>query len=410
MGRKNKNPLTKAIFENFSRETHQAMYDEKGRVIDYNKKRKRTNWIPLVVAGGIFAVLCGIIYLPQVFIEKNIRGELIMNPNTSGYLQMQEHLENNKGKDFDSDGLINMDELSQGSDPFFPDSDKDGLFDGADSRPLVTDKNLESIIRAQGTTRKDPYSMNGVILWPDDNESWIHGAVIETKEGFQFTGFSGWAKFPEGKYAYQYIDGKHTLLPYRENANAWHITKDCVVVLTDEKPKDTYRIKLFGWETYLRNGFGEFLSWILPEEGWVTCEKMWLDDTFVDTKTNTYTTFKKVNPNSFGESRFEKYSKSLNELADVYRYIASGKYVMASLLSEEHGECVVEVYGFTESGNLIVSDPQLKSNFGILNVEICCSRAVNEDGTVGEHGWFEYFGCGYNSYAGDKIAFFAVEQ
>lgn len=410
MRNKNK-PLTKAIFENFADTSQKPMYDEKGNVIKYNKSKfSKFNWKPLVVIASLLIIICGVLYLPQLFMHDDLRGDFIMTPNAAGYTQMQKHLENNKGGDFDSDGLKNMEEIEIGSDPFFTDSDRDGVIDGLDSNPLNKDKALDNAILAQGTTRKDPYSMSGVILWPDNYDSWIHGAVIETQEGFQFTGFKGWAKFPSGAYAYQYVNGKHQLLPYRENANAWHITQDCVVVLTDDKPENTYRIRLFGYEFYMRSGIAEALNWLLPERGWITCEKMWLDDTFVDTNTNIYTTFKKVNPYSFGDKRFEKYGKSLDSLADVYQYISSGRYVLASLMSKEHGECIVEIYGFTETGNLIVADPQLKTNFGILNVEICCSRVLNRDGSVGEQGWFEFYGCGYNSFEGDMISFFSVEQ
>lgn len=410
MRNKNK-PLTKAIFDNFAGSSQKPIYDEKGNVIKYNKSRfSRFNWKPLVIIASFLLIICGLLYLPQLFMHDDLRGEFIMTPNAAGYTQMQKHLENNKGEDFDSDGLKNLEEIEFGSDPYFSDSDRDGVIDGLDNNPLSKDKTLDNAILAQGTTRKDPYSMSGVILWPDNYDSWIHGAVIETQEGFQFTGFKGWAKFPSGAYAYQYVNGKHQLLPYRENANAWHITQDCVVVLTDNKPENTYRIRLFGHEFYMRSGIAEALNWLLPERGWITCEKMWLDDTFVNTNTNIYTTFKKTNPYSSGDIRFEKYSKSLDSLADVYQYISSGRYVLASLMSEEYGECIVEIYGFTETGNLIVADPQLKTNFGILNIEVCCSRILNSDGSVGEQGWFEFYGCGYNSFEGDMISFFGVEQ
>ena len=254
----------------------------------------------------------------------------------------------------------------------------------------------------------DPYEINGVILWPDSKEAWALGAVIPVDAGYQFTNFKGWAKFPGGKYAYQYVNGKHTILKHKDSANAWYIDQDCTVVLVDEKPENTYQISFFGNSTYMRNWLGSFLSALLPEKGWITGETMWLDDTFVDTRTNVYAKYQKSDVSNLPVSRFATYSEQLNDLAEVYAFIDDGKCVLATIMSEEYGEAIVEVYGYTADGNLIIADPQLKSVNGVLEMKICCSRALDKDNQVVERSWFEFRGCGFDSRNGDLIGFYSV--
>jgi hypothetical protein len=45
---------------------------------------------------------------------------------------------NDDQEDFDGDGLVNIDEMTAGTDPWNPDSDADGLADGSDPLPLLT--------------------------------------------------------------------------------------------------------------------------------------------------------------------------------------------------------------------------------------------------------------------------------
>lgn len=406
--RKSKN-LSK-IFDNYATATHSALYDAHGNAIREHNKGPLTKFAkPALITAITVVTVFGAFYIPQLFM-KDDPGELISTPNASGWQQMQEYLLSHKGDDFDKDGMTNWDEIQSGSDPFFPDSDFDGIFDGIDDKPTEKGKKLENAIMAEGTTRKDPYSINGVVLWPDNNKSWLHGAVIEVQDGFQFTNFEGWVKFPSGTYAFQYSNGAHTLLPYRAETNTWHITKDCTVVLRDTIPENTYCISFFNHSFYVRNHIiGNIFNALLPSKGWLTCQKMWLDDTFVDTQSVTYAPYRKVNTVNIG-TYYGNYNKKLDTLANVYQVIKNGSPMLVSLQSEEHGECILEVYGFTQAGDLIVADTQFKDRAGVLTIDIKCERIIEDDGSVGTFGWFEFSGCGYSSYEGAKIAFVSMPE
>lgn len=397
------------IFDNYAANNPSAMYDAQGNTIRKHDKCFLIKMLkPIVVTATTAAIVFGALYIPQVFMPDVRAGDLIATANISGWSQLQNYLEQHKGDDFDKDGMTNWDEMQLGADPFFADTDRDGLLDGRDPKPMQPGKELENAVMTQGTTRKDPYSMNGVVLWPDDKYSWLHGAVIEVQDGFQFTNFKGWAKFPSGTYAFQHKDGAHTLLPYREDTNTWHITEDCTVVLRETIPEDTYCVSLVGHSFYIRNAtIGNVFDTLLPQKGWLTCKKMWLDDTFVDTQNITYAPYRKVG-NINGNAYYRNYSKSLDSLANVYQTIKNGSPMLVSLQSEKKGECILEVYGFTQAGDLIVANPQIKSNAGVLTIDARCERIINEDGTIGTLGWFEFYGCGYNSYEGAYITFVAM--
>lgn len=408
MRNKRKNTFFKNVLENFRTENSAPMYTTSGDII-YTQKKLNLKWLAIVLPiAAVIGVIAGIIYLPQFFIPDTRESNLIADTNPAAHTEMLQYVKTYSGEDFDKDGLSNFEELEAKTDPFFNDTDKDGVLDGYDQTPLKKNDTLYNSILSTGASIKTPYEINGVILWPDNKETWTYGAVIPVRNGYQFTGFSGWAKFPGGKYAYQYIDGRHTLLKHNEKANTWKIERDCVVVLTDKQPENTYLISFFGNETFMRNGFGKFLSWLLPEKGWITAKTMWLDDTFVDTSNNTFAPYQKVGPSAYDATRYGQYSKSLTDLAEVYDLIDNGYCVLASLMSEQYGETIVEVYGYTNAGNLIVADPQIKSINGIITIDACCSRALTFSGELTENAWFEYYGCGYDSHKGDMIAFFST--
>ncbi len=58
---------------------------------------------------------------------------ILGNANNSDYYPLHYY-----GMDFDSDGLLNFDEIAAGTSPTVPDSDGDGLPDGEDPNPLNT--------------------------------------------------------------------------------------------------------------------------------------------------------------------------------------------------------------------------------------------------------------------------------
>ena len=401
-----------AIYDNFKSGTNSATYDENGQVL-YSPQEKRRLKIKKILLRTLFvvvplAVLAGIIYLPQLFVSDEPKNPLVFRANKNSWSSFEEYLSENRDKDFDGDGVSNYIESENGSSPFSQDTDKDGLLDDADAAPSKAGNEIFSTLASDGATYKDPYKINGVILWADNKNAWTHGAVIPIQEGYRFTSFCGWASFPDEGYAYQYTNGRHQKLKFREDINAWYISCDCTVVFVDEQPENTYLINLAGWSFYSRNGLGKFLAWLLPERGWFTACEMWLDDTFIDATRNTYVDFSEPSISKLSPERYTSYSDKLTDVAEVYALIDDGYYVLTSLMSEENGESIVVVYGYTHDGNLVAADPYNKDNSCIIYINACCSRAIDKQNNITENSWFEFYGGGFSSKYGDLIGFFSA--
>ena len=382
-------------------------YDTSGNVV-YRYNALRITLKVVVIVGIVFAVLAAAIYTPQLFMrDPEPVNDLITKPDPSGYSNMRQYIRSHSDMDYDNDGLTNGEEIKIGTNVFFADSDLDGLNDSIDKKANKKDKKaVLNALKVSNGSRKTPYSMDGVILWPQNNKAWSQGTVILTQEGYKFTNFKGYAKFPEGNVPYVCKDGRHTPLPYKADVDAYKISEDCIITLTNEKKEQTYQIGLFGKEWYIRNGFGKFLNWLLPEKGWLTAKSMWVDDTFNNYNT---VTVDYAPPESYvaSDSRFEYYSYDLDDLAMVYTLLDEGYYVHASILSEDQGESIVVIFGYTASGDLLAVDPDV-TQIGVIDINIQRIRCVNNDNRVSEFSFFTFSGCGYQEEEKPLIAFYSA--
>ena len=383
-------------------------YDTQGRV----RRRSLSKKARLILLCSILLFFCvaaiAAIYMPQLFLADDGIGSMIAAHDPQGWTKLQSHLIANGHLDYDRDGINNASELGLGSNPFFQDTDNDGIADGLDANILKYDKTLEKAVKATGATRKTPYTINGVILWPDTNDAWVRGGVIKTQTGYQFQEYVGWAKFPEKGIAYQYADGKHTPLSYREEADAYHIKENCLVVIVPEAKEMTYRISFIGKEKYSRTKFGAFLADILPDKGWLTAEAMWLDDTFIDTNRMRFNQYKVEQNPPDAENRYTMYTNRLPDLAAVYNLIDDGYCVWASLMSQSNGEMIVVIYGYVDNGDLLICDPMKPEQEGVLRVQAHCVRSLDGDSKVSLFEYFTIQGCGYTEDA--LIAFYAATK
>lgn len=356
-------------------------------------------------------VLLLAIYLPQFFIYEDQTGKQLIESNFSSLSDWQSYIQCHKDADFDGDGLKNYKEIEIGSDPYNTDTDKDGIADGFDSSPLTPDNGVEKHLISQGKTPTDSFNMNGVLLWADNKQSWVNGAVIEVPTGYQFSKFKGYAKFPTEKIPYQLVNGKHTPLKKHPETNAWKITQDCIVEFYEKEPESTYELSFLDHSIYINTAIAKALAAILPDTGWLTGQRMIVNDTFVSTQKNTYAEYSNVIRKDFPEKRFEAFGNRLSDLAAVYRHICDGEIVMVSLMSEKIGETVLVAYGYTPDGDLIVAAPSDKNIVGKLSFDICCRKSIDsQTGNIETTSFFEFAGCGYSTINGDKLSFWTWDK
>jgi len=384
-------------------------FSTKSNTLKRRKKRLHTITMVTTIVGSVLALLFASIYLPQLFIDDPKAEEEPINYNSASIQIRKSYIENNPTEDFDNDGLSNSAELLYGTSVFNVDTDGDGIADGKDFDPLKKNRDIYQKLKEDGYQLSSAYTMNGVILWPDNESSCMYGGVMQTISGaYYFTDFIGWAKFPDGSYAYKYENGVHTLLEYRKKENAWYIDSDCFVVVTDKEPEHVHQFHIFGNRSYVQDGaWGSFLSSVLPNKGWLTCRKMWLDDTFisapqlvtVNVKSEEYTYSKD------DSGRFRYNDTSLDNLTALYTAIKKNNPVLVSLNSDAKGESVFFVYGYDAEGNLLIKT--LDGNFyGAITIYPRCTRTINGAGVLSERKWFDFKGAGFDSSKNDTIHFF----
>lgn len=371
------------------------------------KENSKKALIILCTTLGLVFLLIISIYTPQLFIESSLPNELIETPDKSIISVKENYFNENKYSDFDNDGVCNIDEINNNCNPYNKDTDGDGVLDNIDENPTSFDKTISDSLALEGIFTGSAFEMNGVTMWADDTDSLIKGGVILLPNGdYRITDFKGWVAFSKGNYAYKYEDGKHTLLQHKEKENAWRINDDCIVTVTDEEPEYIHNFSLFGKTSYLDNNLiTELISTVLPSKGWITSDKIWLNDTFQDirgaiTASNINTT------DDLNVSRFSRNDTELEDIVLIYRTIEQGDSILTSLYSDSSGETIVNVIGYTMDGNLLVQSLD-GTKESIIFVLPKSSKTLSENNKVVIRDWVEYVGCGYDTSKGDTISFFA---
>ncbi len=353
--------------------------------------------------------------------ENNV---FLIKPDETGIRNMIDYVRDNQSEDFDSDGLSNGDELKYATDPRNPDTDLDGVCDYAevylfDSRPgqkgNLLDQRVSELLKSNNLNVNTPFKLHDIIMWADNLHSRAAGTVIPTVRGYRFKNFNGWVQFPGRVYAYR-LDGQfHASLSYKENENAWRIeseNEDEEVVLYAEPLEMIHLLDFFGRKYYVANGWvSDLFDAILPKEhSFICCKSVVKQDTF-DMEipaTVTEAVMPKINKSDL--SRFGKSTFEFEDLTRVYTNIKSGKPVAVSLQSQQYGEVIGVIYGFTDFGDLLFADEngsKTDSNGREYMIDIKEQSAITIDhtGELRQREYFDYSGLGFDSESGDKIYF-----
>lgn len=301
--------------------------------------------------------------------------------DTSAIKLSSDALKNNPSKDFDGDGIENSEESSEGTNPWFIDSDLDGLTDYCELYVTKTNPkefNKDYLIDQQKKydEKKDkslgsPYKIGNVILWADDYESKAYGSVVKTTTGYRFCNFSGYAQFPEdeGKYAYKVENGVRKSLTYREDERVWKVSSGDTVELYKKELEGTVDFSFFGMHIYASDNLAtSVLSKILPDRGFITATAKTKMDVDPDTRDSTITDIKKVKYKKKDTYRFTMNTNKLNDLQFVRQTIKEeDDCVAVSLYNKNEGEYVAIVYGYTYEGDLLLADKDSLEPVGVLS-------------------------------------------
>lgn len=380
--------------------------------IDYKKLT-----IPIIV---VFA-LAMIVYLPQILYKGEANTDFFDKPADSSAIKLSaQYIKDCPDEDFDGDGLANYKEEEYGCNPFAKDSDRDGVSDYAEvttykTSPVKTNSTLVNYLKQKdvekGNSIETPYKMGDIILWADSYTDKAYGGVIETFGGYRFHDFNGWVKFPSGKYAYKYENGKHELLEHRSKEDVWRIDKDMVVLVYDKELDMSVHFTLFGKDYFVKsNVFTNFLALVLPNDaGVIRGQKIAKIDADPDISSDKTADFKLPNYNENELERFATSFDSLHVLIKVREFIDNNQTVAVSLYSSARGENIGVVVGYTSDGRLIVCNE--KGDFlGYITIYEKAAYMLNEKQQLVTRQWFTFDGLGYSSSNWDRISFFGVSD
>jgi len=398
-------------------------YNASGKVITQETKKKK-KIIPII--GFIIVSVLAFIYVPAIvmsFHTKKSNAGYTVPVNVSAITLSNEELQKNPTEDFDGDGLDNSKEVLEGTNPWNIDTDFDGATDYYELYTSKTDPTTyddDIIINIQkrhdddeGKRLSSPYKMGNVILWADDYISKSHGGVIQTMTGYRFYKFKGYAQFSSDKmYLYAIKDGVREKLEYLENENAWRIDEVEEVEAYTEPLEEVIVFGLFSKRMYAKpNVFTKGLACILPNDGFIIAKKMTVKDVDPDIEhTITVSTITAPHFSSTDTKRFANNTNSLSNLQYVYEMIRNNKCIAVSLFNTTNGEYIGVIYGYTDSGDLLIADYNSLEHVGKIKVAEIGRKMLDGSENIVYDTFFSWNGLGFNSSIGDRISFFAISE
>lgn len=405
----NKKPADKALPE----------YGPGGRV---QRRRRKPHKVLYSILGAACALILAI-YIPTIYgaimHEDNSKGTYFTMPNTAALKAYNDYSQAMMTEDFDGDGLTNEQESRYGTSPRNMDTDKDGVSDYAElfvygTSPTKANNTLyETFVeqdRAAGNKMDTPYKIGDIVMWADNYRAKAYGSVVQTLRGYRFINFAGWAEFPEGRYAYEIQDGKHILLEKRDTENVWRIETENEIILYNDLLPMINRFGFAGHTWYLEdNFFGKLLSFLLPNVGWITCERIAIMDTWETTEETVIAPIVKIPFDQEDNTRYGRNQNTLQDLAEVYALLRDGDSVLVALNSVYDGEIIAEIYGYDPAGNFLIANAETLEPVGTLNIEPKASRIIDAEGALILYEYFDFYGLGFDSRVQfDTIAFLAA--
>lgn len=388
------------------------------------KKQKKKISKPILALVFVAVAIFGIVYLPPMVIAEpdmtyHASIDMTGQANFAALEWASSYLRNNPEADFDNDGLTNEEELSYNTGVYIADNDNDGTTDYAElylteTNPCVKDESaMNFVIQADsktGNAVNTPFKLHDVVMWADDYESKARGGVIPLSDGsYNFYRFKGWVQFPGTvDSAYKVVNGIQQKLK-KNDTGYFYIDSAALtnVRIYKEAPEACYILDVLDNRLSLDdNTFGKILCFILPShgKGFITCKpalKNDLDGSWVESANANEIVAKKVG--GYDEARFGRDDKLLTNLSAIFSDIDNGKNVVISLMSHEVGEIYLEVYGYTNRGNLLVADPETGKELGVINVDVIGERVLDKSGSIASYEHFAWNGCGYSSSARHRI-------
>jgi hypothetical protein len=399
---------------------------------EYNTgpKKRRKIEIPtgLAVSLAALSFALSVLYLPPAIIgEVDARYASKPVPYYETALKTAiDYIKNNPNGDFDGDRFLNDEETSYKTGVYTVDSDGDGTTDWAElyvteTNPTVYDDAITDKVKATdaaaGNGVNSPFKIRDVILWPDDYRSRATGAVIKLSDTtYRFCEFSGWVKFPAGKYAYKEEVGVKSRLTGNDDGAFYVKAESSLTVHVLEAPLVTkYLLNvIFVGEISIEDGlFGKVLETVLPSkgQGLLTCREATEGDSYgklpsAPVSTAEIAVFESI---PLHDDRFSRSMTLMSDLAKIEETIDASKCVPVSLMSHDRGEAILIVYGYIKNRALLAATP-MGEKVGALTITPMARRLLDYTGEIQQYEYYAFSGCGFDSAKRHRIAILEAEE
>ena len=394
---------------------------------DAVKKRKRLHLIRNLFVFLFCSLIPAFIYLPGIlfpdyFQSNTLNSGYVITPDASKLYDLREFIKENPDLDLDNDGLSFAEEAAYNTDPWKRDTDNDGVEDKAEITLTGTNPALYVkddfisrtllVLQTENTEWNAPYILDGVTLIADSQESRAFGTVKKELSGtYRFVHFSGYAAFPSGEYAYKIEGDTFTLLSQTDKG--FYISSDMEVIVLDGSISEVSRICFFDKDLGLiHNDILQKVVSVLPQIGFLTCEKTTTADVLLDDKMVVsysgkdyiYTVKMAAETSKNSTTRFS-YTQEKSDLDTLYAALDEKQIAFCSLLSPTDGEIIGIIYGYTENGNLLIASTEGES-IGEIEISLYYASFVDLDGNIVLRTEFSFSGLGFCSDDGDHVSFY----
>lgn len=304
----------------------------------------------------------------------------------------------NSTKDWDKDGILNVDD----DHVYNPDADRNGVPDGKGELDFLE---IGSIIQYANVTVEAQNVKMG---------------VSKFMNYYVFSNYTGWAKITkESGIPYVYTKVGWREAEYKLEAGIFYIkiNEDCLVEFVPKDTKPAYGTDFFGEKIFSNEEaryiksyggwseiFATFLKSFLPitEPTQTTLSSIWYTDSYhiVKEKNIAKAEAKQPDATNYKISALDNYECSYANLQKIYDTIDNSETALVSIIQKDGSEAICFAYAYDYLGNIYLADARTSKTAGVLNIKPC-AQVYHKDGQNFMREWYEIEGLGFSSAAGD---------
>lgn len=366
-------------------------------------KKKLSKKVKII---ALVSIIASILLIPQLIFRipaliSSSNSEILLQVDSSAKDKVTEYIKVQNGvDDWDKDGLPN----SADENPHDPDSDRNGIPDGAKSEDFIKEGD---IISYENVTFMAKNSSHG---------------VSKFMNYYVFQNYKGWVKITDVTgIPYIHKSSGWTEAKYTREGSAYlvYIPKDCFIEFVSDDTFGVYCTDFLGNKVFAEKEaryvkdygfFAPVLSVLyktfLPatEPTDYSISSVWNSDTYHIIKQNNLSKAeaKKPNDENYNMSVLKDYEFSYEKLEKLYKNIDEKRTVLISIITKDGSEATCFAYAYDYLGNIYVCDAKTSKTAGMIKISPK-AQVYYKDGVKFMREWYEFEGLGFSTEKGDNL-------